>query len=282
MPQSGEMKSKVKSWEVSDLFWEKVEPLIPRPQRDASRTYQRRMGGGRKPMDPRKVFCAIVYVLRTGIQWKALPREFGSASSVHAYFLKWARDGLFVRLWQRGLAEYDEMEGIAWSWQSIDGSQGKAPLATGAVGPNPTDREKKGTRRHILVDGNGLPLSIVVTGANRHDVTQVENVLASRVMRPQGEMRQNLCADAGYDSEEARTVMRSHGYTPHVRSRGEEKRELAAGKRARRWIVEVAHSWFNRFRKILVRFEKKKSSFEGLLHLAAAIIVYRKLGVIYG
>ena len=143
MPQSAEMKSKVKSWEVSDLFWEKVEPLIPRPQRDASRTYQRRMGGGRKPMDPRKVFCAIVYVLRTGIQWKALPREFGSASSVHAYFLKWARDGLFIRLWQRGLAEYDEMEGIAWSWQSIDGSQGKAPLATEAVGPNPTDRGKK-------------------------------------------------------------------------------------------------------------------------------------------
>ena len=121
-----------------------------------------------------------------------------------------------------------------------------------------------------------------MTGANRHDVTQVENVLASRVMRPRGEMRQNLCADAGYDSEEARTVMRSHGYTPHVRSRGEERRELAAGKKARRWIVEVAHSWFNRFRKILVRFEKKKSSFEGLLHLAAAIIVYRKLGIIYG
>ena len=94
-------------------------------------------------MDPRKEFCAIVYVLRTGIQWKALPREFGSASSVHAYFLKWARDGLFIRLWQRGLAEYDEMEGIAWSWQSIDGSQGKAPLATEAVGPNPTDRGKK-------------------------------------------------------------------------------------------------------------------------------------------
>lgn len=102
-----------------------------------------------------------------------------------------------------------------------------------------------------------------MTGANRHDVTQVENVLASRVRRPQGEMRQNLCADAGYDSEEARTVMRSHGYTPHVRSRGEEKRELAAGKRARRWIVEVAHSWFNRFRKILFRFERKKSLFNG-------------------
>ena len=143
MPQPGEHKSKVKSWEVSDLFWEKVAPLVPKPKRDASRIYQRRRGGGRKPMDSRKVFCAIVYVLRTGIQWKALPREFGSASSVHAYFRKWAEAGFFLRLWKKGLAEYDEMEGIAWSWQSIDGSQGKAPLAAEAVGSNPTDRGKK-------------------------------------------------------------------------------------------------------------------------------------------
>ena len=282
MPQQGEHKSKVKSWEVSDLFWEKVAPLVPKPKRDASRIYQRRRGGGRKPMDSRKVFCAIVYVLRTGIQWKALPREFGSASSVHAYFRKWAEAGFFLRLWKKGLAEYDEMEGIAWSWQSIDGSQGKAPLAADAVGPNPTDRGKKGTRRHVLVDGHGLPLSIVVTGANRHDVTQVENVLASRVRRPRGRTRQNLCADAGYDSKGAKEVMRKFGYAPHARSRGEEKKELVAGKKARRWIVEVAHSWFNRFRKILVRFEKRKSSFEGLLQLAAAIIVFRKLGRIYG
>ncbi len=125
-------------------------------------------------------------------------------------------------------------------------------------------------------------MSIVVTGANRHDVTQVEAVLGARVMKPRGRRRQNLCADAGYDSEEARNAMRRFGYVPHVRSRGEEKKELAAGKKARRWIVEVAHSWFNRFRKVLVRFEKKKSSFEGLLQLAAAIIVYRKLGSIYG
>ena len=146
MPQPGEHKSKVKSWEVSDLFWEKVAPLVPKPKRDASSIYQRRRGGGRKPMDSRKVFCAIVYVLRTGIQWKALPREFGSASSVHAYFQKWAEAGFFLRLWKKGLAEYDEMEGIAWSWQSIDGSQGKAPLATEAVGPNPTDRGKEGDK----------------------------------------------------------------------------------------------------------------------------------------
>ena len=125
-------------------------------------------------------------------------------------------------------------------------------------------------------------MSIVVTGANRHDVTQVEAVLSSRVRKPRGRKKQNLCADAGYDSKKARSVMQKFGYLPHVRSRGKEREEMSEGKRPRRWIVEVAHSWFNRFRKILVRFEKTLLSYEGLLQLAAAIIIFRKLGVIYG
>jgi transposase len=94
-------------------------------------------------MPARQIFTAIVYVLRTGCQWKALPREFGSASAVHAHFRRWQREGFFVKLWRAGLAEYDEMEGIAWRWQSIDGAMGKAPLAKQCVGANPTDRGKK-------------------------------------------------------------------------------------------------------------------------------------------
>lgn len=136
--------SAIKSWTVSDELWEEVAPLIPKRKREKGRKYLRRPGAGRKPMAPRKVFAAIVYVLRTGCQWKALPKsEFGSASSVHKYFLEWKRAGVFVKLWRKGLAEYDEMEGIAWAWQSIDGAMVKAPLATEAVGPNPTDRGKK-------------------------------------------------------------------------------------------------------------------------------------------
>ena len=139
--------ARVQSWEVTDELWERVEPLIPlrepRKAQDAEK-YRRKPGGGRKPKDPRVVFEAIVYVLRTGCQWKALPFErFGSASAVHKRFLEWERQGLFLSLWQAGLAEYDDMEGIAWRWQSIDGSMIKAPLAQESVGPNPTDRGKK-------------------------------------------------------------------------------------------------------------------------------------------
>ena len=137
-------KRRTPSWHVSDAFWQKVEPLIPAPQRDPQREYARKPGAGRKPFPPRQVFAGIVFVLRTGIQWKALPREqFGSSSAIHRHFLRWQAAGFFETLWRAGLIEYDEMSGIAWTWQSIDGTLSKAPLAQEAVGPNPTDRGKK-------------------------------------------------------------------------------------------------------------------------------------------
>lgn len=135
---------KILSWEVSGVFWEKVEPLIPKAARDPAKPYRRKPGGGRKPLGTRRVFEGIVYVLRTGCQWKALPKEkFGSPSAIHRYFRDWEAAGVFLKIWQSGLAEYDAMEGIAWSWQSIDGAMSKAPLAREATGGNPTDRGKK-------------------------------------------------------------------------------------------------------------------------------------------
>jgi len=134
----------IKSWEVSDKFWEIVAPLIPVHKRDNAKEYKRKVGGGRKPLEPRTVFAAIVYVLRTGIQWKALPKEvFGSPSAIHRYFREWEQAGFFLELWERGLSEYDDMEGIAWEWQSVDGAMNKAPLARESSGANPTDRGKK-------------------------------------------------------------------------------------------------------------------------------------------
>lgn len=135
---------KAKSWDVTDAFWKRAEALLPTRQRSGEKHYVRKAGGGRKPKDARLVFEGIVYVLRTGCQWKALPSErFGSASAIHRRFLEWEQAGFFEALWKAGLAEYDDLEGIAWRWQSIDGAMMKAPLAQATVGPNPTDRGKK-------------------------------------------------------------------------------------------------------------------------------------------
>ena len=106
-----------------------------------------------------------MYVLRTGCQWKALPKErFGSASAVHKRFLEWEEAGVFEAIWQAGLAEYDQMQGIAWRWQSIDAAMFKAPLAQEAVGPNPTDRGKKGQQ---ATSTGGRPWRPVVARRDR-------------------------------------------------------------------------------------------------------------------
>jgi len=122
-----------------------------------------------------------------------------------------------------------------------------------------------------------------VTGANRHDVSQLELVLDEIIIeRP--DIEQNLCADKGYSGQPALDAMIYRNYIPHVKQRGEEiqEKKTIPGYRARRWVVEVSHSWFNRFRKLLVRYEKLADTYMALLHMAAAIIAFRKSGVIYG
>ena len=132
------------------------------------------------------------------------------------------------------------------------------------------------------MDGRGVPLSLVVTGANRHDVSQLEAVLDAIVIKrpsPPERRSKHLCADAGYAGAPALKVIEEHGYIPHVKGRGQEAEELkrTPGKKARRWVAEVAHSWFNRFRKLLVRYEKLDRSFLALNHLAASIMAFRKI-----
>ena len=101
-------KKRVDSWVVTDDFWQRVEPLIPVRERSADKEYARKPGAGRPPKPARQVFEAVVYVLRTGCQWKALPKErFGSASAVHKRFLEWEKAGVFEAIWKAGLAEYD-------------------------------------------------------------------------------------------------------------------------------------------------------------------------------
>jgi putative transposase len=130
------------------------------------------------------------------------------------------------------------------------------------------------------VDGSGVPLSIIVTGAHRHDVSQLERVLDAIVIeRPKG--WQHLCADKGYSGEPAQQAIKERKYIPHVKQRGQEIHEKKTHPRlkARRCVVEVTHSWFNRFRKILVRYEKFTETYRALLHMAAAMIAFRKAGV---
>lgn len=110
-----------------------------------------------------------------------------------------------------------------------------------------------------MVDGRGVPLSLVVTGANRHDVTQLELVLEEIIIEKPNDIKQNLCTDKAYSGQPAIDIILSKGYIPHVKKRGEEilEKKNNPNWKARRWVVEVSHSWFNRFRKILVAWQRE-------------------------
>lgn len=113
-------KKRAPGWRVPDELWERVEPLLPK--------YRKSKQGGRPRVDRRRVLDGILYVLRTGCQWNAVPREFGASSTLHNYFQEWTDKGVFFRLWKEALWEYDALEGIDWGWQSLDGAMTKAPL----------------------------------------------------------------------------------------------------------------------------------------------------------
>lgn len=136
---------------LSNAVWERAEPLLP-PQKPHPK-------GGCRPRDDRQMLGAILYVLRTGIQWNALTRAIGDSTTVYDRFRAWEQAGFFGRLWAAGLGEFDELVGIDWEWQSLDGVMTKAPFGRAAIaeaesiGHNPTDCGKHGTKRNTLSEG---------------------------------------------------------------------------------------------------------------------------------
>jgi len=264
---------------ISDQLWAVLQPVLP------VHVNTHRFGGGRPRVPDRECADGIFYVLRTGCQWKALDQtELCAGSTAHDRYQEWVEAGVFLKLWQAGVEQFDELIGIDWAWLSMDGAMTKAPLGGENTGPNPTDRAKSGVKRSLLTEGHGVPLGLAVEGAQRHDMKLVRTTIESIVVKrpePSPEQPQGMCMDKGYDYQEVRDILAEFGFTAHIRSRGEEAKELAqeAGKRARRWVVERTHSWMNRFRRILIRWEKKPENYIAFLHFACALIAFRAAGL---
>jgi transposase len=150
------------------------------------------------------------------------------------------------------------------------------------TGHNPTDRSKLGSKRHILVDKDGIPLSTFITSANTHDVIVAIDTVDSIVIKrssskpKHNQKEQNLCLDKAYHSKEVEQEIIKRGYIPHIRHR-REKNKNNKKHQARRWVVERTNSWHNRFRKLFTRYEKKDENYLGLVQLANSIIVYRRI-----
>lgn len=128
-------------------------------------------------------------------------------------------------------------------------------------------------------------MSLAIDGANRHDMKLVKPTLEDLKLDrplPTVSLPQGLCLDKGYDYDEVRDLVTEFGFTAHIRARGEEAQQIRreAGFRTRRWVVERTHSWMNRFRRILIRWEKLSQTYLAFLHIACAIITWRATGLL--
>jgi putative transposase len=207
-------QSKVDYFRLPRPLWRKLKKHLPKRR---NKTNKR---GGRPRVSDRAVANAIWYVLWTGCQWKAIHREwFGVSSSVvHERFQRWRQRGLFEKLLKWMVEHYaKESGGISWRWQAMDSKNSPAPLGGEKTGKNPTDRGKRGVKMNLLVDQSGAPLSVVLTGANRHDkVSAVELIVSIALKRP-AHKEQHLCADQAYDASDVREFASSAGYTTHIK-----------------------------------------------------------------
>jgi transposase len=147
-------------------------------------------------------------------------------------------------------------------------------------GPNPTDRGKPGVKDHVLVDGRGVPLSVVVTRANVNEHMALPDLLANHVMvrpQPRRTAPQHLCLDAAFDNQPARQIVCREYYVAHIAPKAgrPDDAPLHPGGQARRWVVERTHAWLDRFRRLVVNWEKTTESRYAFLCLACALIAYR-------
>ena len=135
-------------YQIPDALWAQMVLVLPPPKV--------RKKDGRPRMEDRQAMTAILYVLRTGCQWKALPRSLGAPSTVHDRFQAWREGQVFERLWQAGLLTYDTLKGLEWEWQAMDGAMTKAPLGGEKGGPKP-DRSRQARDQTEPADGRPWP-----------------------------------------------------------------------------------------------------------------------------
>ena len=258
--------------DVPDELWERIEPLLA--------PFKRKRSGGSKPLAQRTVLAGILYKCRTGCQWAMLPACYGSKSSVHEHFQRWNKAGIMAEiLLNMGKRSASTPNGRLWTAPCCKPRRALKKSATEGLGRNPTDRGRSGGKIHLHVDGQGIPLGVTVTGANVHDSRLIEATLKnSREMGGWflGSAVRHLCLDKGYDYPRVSEEVYVNGFEEHIRSRGEEVRDRWRTP-ARRWVVERTFAWLKGFRSLRTRYCCYLVNFMGLLYLALACILWRKL-----
>ena len=260
---------------LPDSLWQLIEPLLPAlPARGPQ--------GGRPPVPHRNCLTGILYVLWSGVPWEMVPLAAGWGSGVTCWrrLQAWQAAGVWEELHFVALDWLAREGRIDWGMAALDSSSVRAVGAGAATGPKPTDRAKPGSKRHVAVDGDGVPLAVILTGANRHDSQEAVPLLDAipPLVGPHGgRPRQRPAAvlgDAAYGTAANRAAARQRGIVPLL---AQPRREHGSGLGQWRWVVERTMAFLNHFRRLRVRYERKTALHEAFLHLACAVICCRIL-----
>ncbi len=259
---------------VSDELWSIIEPLLP-PLKPKPR-------GGRPPISNRAALTGILFVLRSGIPWEMLPQEMGCGSGVTCWrrLRAWQAAGVWVRLHQKLLEHLYYADQLDWERACMDSASIQAKKGGSAIGPNPTDRGRPGTKRHLLTDRQGVPLGILLSGANMHDsvplaalLDSVPPISSGRPGHPRCRPRK-LHADKAYDHRRCRRSCRARGIQPRIARRGVEDGQRLG---RHRWVVERTFAWLGRMRRLATRYERRVDIHYAFTLLGCSLICLNKL-----
>lgn len=261
---------------VSAELWEATQPLLP-PEPCTTH-------GGPRRVPHRAALAGILYVLRHGLRWRDLPLElgFGSGSTCWRRLRQWQAQGVWRQVHQVILNWLGDLDAIDWSRASLDSISVRAKRGGQETGPNPTDRGKAGSKYHVLVDRQGVPLAVQLSAANVHDSKLLEPLVdaVEPIRRPTGEPGRprkrpaKLHGDKGFDYPHLRQALRQRGITPRIARRGIESSERLGRFR---WVVERSLAWIVAFRRLALRYDRQAASVLAFLHLACALICLRYL-----
>lgn len=275
-------------WRVDDALWAELRPLlvVDKPRKKP----------GRPRRDDRTIFDGLIWLTRNGGQWATPPREFGPKSIVHDRFRKWIAHGCFDAAWARRLVVHDGAVGIDGQWRAADECIVKAPLGNKGGRRDGGDRAQPRRAGQVRLQtapadrGAGRPHRRCAVGGQPHRHEEAGRPAGrhrgrgatAAAGRGRGAGGRELCLARGYADDECRAAAAERGDRAHIPPARRQGHPLPPPGHPdrhppRRRVVEVAHSWFDRFRHLLIRWDKRADHYLAYVHLAACLIVYREI-----
>lgn len=258
---------------LPDEVWQQIRSEFPK-QRPSSK-------GGRPPVTHRQAVTGIIFVLKTGLPWNMLPRELGCGSGVTCWrrFHQWTQSGLWERIRLRVLRRLGRQGSLDTTRVVIDSASVRAVAGGAHTGPNPTDRAKKGCKRHIITDANGLPLVVRIGPANERDDRRAFGLLdlIPTITGTHGRLRPAILqGDAGYGFPDLEREVRRRRIEPLLAPRGKDVRH-GSGHGRTRYVVERTLAWFSNYRRLKLCYEREGKHFQSFHDLAAMLICSKRL-----